>query len=96
MVVGSHTHVPTADARILPKGTAYQTDAGMCGVYDSVIGFQPEGPLERFLSKISKGTRLEAATGTATLCGLLVQTDDATGLAKTCRAVQVPKSLQAN
>ena len=55
MVVGSHTHVPTNDARLLPKGTAYQTDAGMCGDYDSVIGFAPEAPLERFLSKIPKG-----------------------------------------
>lgn len=92
MVVGSHTHIPTMDARILPKGTAYQTDAGMCGDYDSVIGFDAEAPLERFLTKISKN-KLKAAEGRATLCGLLVETDDATGLAKTCRAVQYPKML---
>jgi metallophosphoesterase (TIGR00282 family) len=80
VVVGSHTHVPTADVHILPKGTAYQTDAGMCGDYNSVIGFAPEGPLERFLTKIPKG-RLEPAMGEATVCGLLVETDDTTGLA---------------
>ena len=89
MVVGSHTHVPTADARILPKGTGYQTDAGMCGDYDSVIGFKPEAPLERFLSKITK-VRLEPASGDGTLCGLLVETDDATGLAKSCTHIQTP------
>lgn len=86
VVVGSHTHVPTNDARILPKGTAYQTDAGMCGDYDSVIGFDAAAPLERFLTKISK-VKLEPAQGPATLCGLYVETDDATGLAKECRAV---------
>ncbi len=80
MVVGSHTHVPTADARILPKGTAYQTDAGMCGDYDSIIGFSPQGPLERFLSKTRKA-KMEAADKQATFSALLVETDDKTGLA---------------
>lgn len=94
VVVGSHTHVPTADARILPKGTAYQTDAGMCGDYDSVIGFSPEGALEKFLSKVPKFGRLESAAGEGTLCGLLVETDDVTGLAKECRAVQLPKAIE--
>jgi 2',3'-cyclic-nucleotide 2'-phosphodiesterase len=94
MVVGSHTHVPTADARVLPKGTAYQTDAGMCGDYDSVIGFDAAAPLERFLTKITKN-RMEPAAGEATLCGLLVETDDATGLAKSCKAIQFPKPLAA-
>lgn len=84
VVVGSHTHVPTADARILPKGTAYQTDAGMCGDYDSVIGFDPAAPLERFLSKISK-PKIEAAQGAATICGLYVEIDDKTGLAISCQ-----------
>lgn len=93
-VVGSHTHVPTHDARIFPKGTAYQTDAGMCGDYDSVIGFEASGPLERFLTKITKH-KMEAASGEATLCGFFVETDDATGLAKSCRAVQYPKPLSA-
>lgn len=90
MVVGSHTHVPTHDARVLAKGTAYQTDAGMCGDYNSVIGFKPEAPLERFLSKIKK-VRLEPASGEGTLGGLLVETDDATGLAKSCAIVQLPE-----
>jgi len=90
VVVGSHTHVPTADARILPKGTAYQTDAGMCGDYDSIIGFEPTGPMERFLTKIPKA-KMEPAMGEATLCGLLAEIDDKTGLPKSCKAVQIPK-----
>ncbi len=90
VVVGSHTHVPTADARILPKGTAYQTDAGMCGDYDSVIGFDPAAPLERFLTKISK-PKMEAAQGAAMLCGLYIEIDDKTGLASVCRAFVHPK-----
>lgn len=92
LVTGSHTHVPTHDARILPGGTAYQTDAGMCGDYDSVIGFDPSGPMERFLTKIPK-TRMEPASGPATLCGTLVETDDKTGLAVSCQALQYPKPL---
>ena len=91
-VVGSHTHVPTADARILPKGTAYQTDTGMCGDYDSIIGFAPEGPLERFLTKIPKA-KMEAAMGEATLCGLVVEIDEVSGMTKGCKAVQFPKAL---
>lgn len=88
VVVGSHTHIPTADVRILSKGTAYQTDAGMCGDYNSVIGFEPKAPLERFLTKIGKN-KLEAASGPATFCGLLVETDDKTGVAVKCEAVQI-------
>ncbi len=94
MVVGSHTHVPTQDARILPKKTGYQTDAGMCGDYQGVIGFKNEAPLERFLTKMTK-IRLEPASGPGTLCGLLVETDDATGLAVSCEAIQLPKALGA-
>lgn len=86
-VVGSHTHIPTADARILKGGTAYQTDAGMCGDYDSVIGFDPAGPLTRFLTKMHK-TRMEPAKGEATLCGVYVETDDATGLAREVRTIR--------
>lgn len=93
MVVGSHTHVPTFDARVLRKGTAYQTDAGMCGDYNSVIGFKPEGPLQKFLSKIPKSGKLEAAVGEGTVCGLLMETDDTTGLAKSCKAIQYPQAL---
>lgn len=92
VVVGSHTHVPTNDARILPKGTAYQTDAGMCGDYDSVIGFEASAPLERFLTKISK-PKMEAAQGTATICGFYIEVDDKTGLASVCRAFMYPKAL---
>ncbi|MEM9342363.1 MAG: TIGR00282 family metallophosphoesterase [Pseudomonadota bacterium] len=80
VVVGSHTHVPTADAMILPKGTAYQTDAGMCGDYDSVIGMDKAEPMRRFVTGMSKG-RFEPAMGEATLSGLFVETEDKTGLA---------------
>lgn len=80
VVVGTHTHVPTADAMILPRGTAYQTDAGMCGDYDSVIGMQKEEPLRRFTTGMPK-SRFEPAKGPATLSGLYVETDDQTGKA---------------
>jgi metallophosphoesterase (TIGR00282 family) len=81
LVVGTHSHVPTADAQILPGGTAYQSDAGMCGDYDSVIGMQKAAAIARFVRKMP-GERLQAADGPATLCGLVVETDDATGLAR--------------
>jgi hypothetical protein len=80
IVVGTHTHVPTADAMILPGGTAYLSDAGMCGDYDSVIGMQKDEPMRRFITGMPKG-RFEPATGEATLCGLYVETDDRTGRA---------------
>jgi metallophosphoesterase (TIGR00282 family) len=89
LVVGSHTHVPTNDAHILKNGTAYQTDAGMCGDYDSVIGMKKETPIRRFTTKILKGPRMEAASGEATVCGIIVETDDKTGLASTVEAVKV-------
>lgn len=85
LVVGTHTHVPTADAMILNKGTAYQTDAGMCGDYDSVIGMQKLEPLKRFVTGMGSG-RFEPALGTASLCGVLVETNDRTGLAKGVQA----------
>ena len=78
-VVGTHTHIPTADHRVLPQGTAFQTDAGMCGDYISVIGMDPDIAISRFTGR--KSGRLSVATGTPTLSGLIVQTDDATGLA---------------
>lgn len=81
LVVGTHTHIPTADHQVLPGGTAYMTDAGMCGDYDSSIGMDKEEPLHRFVTKVPKG-RMEPATGPATLSGVMVVTDDATGLAK--------------
>ncbi|NMD08390.1 MAG: TIGR00282 family metallophosphoesterase [Phyllobacteriaceae bacterium] len=80
LVVGTHTHTPTADHHILPGGTAYQTDAGMCGDYDSVIGMEKSEPLQRFLRKLPV-ERMKPAEGEATLCGLAVETDDSTGLA---------------
>ncbi|GBD44357.1 hypothetical protein HRbin40_01843 [bacterium HR40] len=80
-VLGTHTHVPTADHRILPGGTAYVSDVGMTGDYDSVIGMEKEGSLYRWRSDVP-GPRLEPARGPATLCGVLVDTDDTTGLAR--------------
>mgnify|MGYP006286339697 CR=1 FL=1 len=80
VVVGTHTHVPTADAMILQGGTAYQTDAGMCGDYNSVIGMEKAEPMRRFVTGMSKG-RFEPAGGEATLSGLFVETDDRTGRA---------------
>ncbi len=88
LVVGTHSHVPTADAQVLPKGTAYQTDAGMCGDYDSVIGFRPEIPLHKFLHK-TPISKMEPASGPATVCGVLVETDPRTGLARAVEAVRV-------
>ena len=81
VVVGTHTHVPSADHRILAKGTAYVTDLGMCGDYDSVIGMQKEGATMRFVKKLP-GERLEVAGGEPTVCGAVIETDDATGLAR--------------
>ena len=80
LVVGTHTHTPTADHQILAGGTAFQTDAGMCGDYDSVIGMQKGGAALRFWRKMP-GEKLAPAEGPATLCGLFVETDDATGMA---------------
>jgi len=80
LVCGTHSHVPTADAQILPGGTAYQTDAGMCGDYNSVIGMDKAEPIHRFLRKVANG-RFEPANGEATLCAVFVETDEATGLA---------------
>jgi metallophosphoesterase (TIGR00282 family) len=88
MVVGSHSHVPTADGWVLPGGTAYQTDAGMCGDYDSIIGMKKEAPILRFLRK-TPGDRLTPAEGEGTLCGIYVETDDATGLARHTEPVRL-------
>ncbi|MBY0297546.1 MAG: TIGR00282 family metallophosphoesterase [Methylobacterium sp.] len=93
LVVGTHTHVPTADHRILPGGTAYLSDAGMCGDYDSVLGMHKDEPLRRFLQK-TPGARLEAASGEGTLCGIAVETDDATGLARRVAAVRLGPHLE--
>jgi 2',3'-cyclic-nucleotide 2'-phosphodiesterase len=79
-VVGTHTHAPTADERVLPGGTAFISDLGMCGDYQSVLGMGKDEPINRFLTKIPRA-RLEPANGPATLSGLAVEIDDATGLA---------------
>ncbi|WP_436638943.1 TIGR00282 family metallophosphoesterase [Microbaculum sp. FT89] len=88
LVVGTHTHVPTADHMVLAEGTAYMTDVGMCGDYDSVIGMDKEEPLRRFLTKIPSG-RFEPALGDASLSGVLVETDDSTGLARRVAPVRL-------
>ncbi len=80
-ITGTHTHVPTADHQVLPGGTAYMTDLGMCGDYDSVIGMQKAAALNRFIRKMP-GEKLSPAEGEATLCGAFVETNDATGLAR--------------
>lgn len=87
-VIGSHTHIPTADATILPKGTAYQTDVGMCGDYNSVIGFEVDEPINRLTRKYTGG-RLTPAKGVGTLYGVLIETDDKTGLAKQIEQVVI-------
>jgi metallophosphoesterase (TIGR00282 family) len=74
LVAGTHTHVPTADHQILPQGTAYVTDAGMTGDYNSVIGMEKEEPVRRFTTKLP-ATRFEPAAGPATLCGVAVELD---------------------
>ncbi|MBH5368250.1 TIGR00282 family metallophosphoesterase [Bradyrhizobium glycinis] len=93
LVVGTHTHVPTADHQILSGGTAYMTDAGMTGDYDSIIGMQKEEPLRRFTSGIPS-SRFEPAAGTATLSGVAVETDDTTGLALRIAPVRIGGRLE--
>jgi hypothetical protein len=87
LVVGTHTHVPTADYQILPRGTAYMTDAGMTGDYDSVIGMDKEEPVRRFTTKLPS-TRFEPATGAGTLCGVAVELNGA-GLATQVAPVRI-------
>ena len=87
IVVGTHTHVPTGDAMILDGGTAFMSDAGMCGDYNSVIGMSKDEPLRRFVTGMSKG-RFEPANGEATLSGLLVVTDDKTGKASAAHMIR--------
>tara|TARA_A100001011_G_scaffold390559_1_gene474260 strand:- start:140 stop:943 length:804 start_codon:yes stop_codon:yes gene_type:complete len=84
LVVGTHTHIPTNDARILKGGTGYQTDAGMCGDYDSVIGMNKKNSINRFLKKNS--TKHYPATGEATLCGVIIECNVETGLAKNIKS----------
>jgi|TARA_B110000116_G_C16759861_1_gene547810 metallophosphoesterase (TIGR00282 family) len=93
MVVGTHTHVPTSDHRILEKGTAYQTDVGMCGDYNSVIGMNKDNSLKKFL-KDPSAIKHHPAIGEATLSGLLVIADDKSGLAKKVQPIIIGESLE--
>ena len=93
MVVGTHTHVPTSDHMILEKGTAYQTDVGMCGDYKSVIGMNRDNSLKKFL-KDSSAKKHYPALGEATLSGILVSADDNTGLAKKVEPIILGKYLE--
>jgi metallophosphoesterase (TIGR00282 family) len=93
LVVGTHTHAPTADHRILPGGTAFVSDVGMTGDYDSIIGMQKDEPLNRFLRKIP-ASRFEPALGEATLCAVAVETDDSTGLSARIAAVRLGGRLE--
>jgi calcineurin-like phosphoesterase len=88
LVVGTHTHVPTADAQILVGGTAYQTDAGACADYDSVIGNDKEEPLRRFTTRIAGG-RYKPASGPATICGVFVETAPGSGLARRIEPIRI-------
>ena len=90
-VAGTHTHVPTADARILPQGTAYITDVGMCGNYDSILGFDTAAPINRLLRRYT-ADRLIPAAGKGTLYGIMVETDDNTGLALNITQVKLESS----
>jgi metallophosphoesterase (TIGR00282 family) len=93
VVVGTHTHVPTADHRVLAGGTAFVTDVGMTGDYDSVIGMAKDEPLARFLRKIPSA-KFEPANGPATLSGLAIETDDSSGLALRAGAVRLGGRLE--
>jgi metallophosphoesterase (TIGR00282 family) len=93
LVVGTHTHAPTADHQVLPGGTAFISDVGMTGDYDSVIGMTKEEPLNRFVRKIP-GARFEPALGAATLCAVAVETDDASGLALRIAPVRIGGRLE--
>jgi metallophosphoesterase (TIGR00282 family) len=93
LVVGTHTHVPTADAQLLAGGTGYLTDAGMCGDYDSVIGMEKLEPMRRFVTGMAKD-RFSPAEGEATLSGVFVETDDRTGRATRIRMIRQGGRLQ--
>lgn len=92
LVVGTHQHVPTADTRILGGGTAYQTDAGMCGDYSGVIGMDKEEPMRRFTTRMRSG-RYSPASGVGTLCGIFVETDPKSGLAVRAEPIRIGGGL---
>lgn len=90
-VVGSHTHIPTADERVLPGGTAYITDAGMAGCFDSVIGMDKEKALRRLARKLPE--RYEPAEGRGTLCGVVIDVDEDTGKARSIRRLMIDEQI---
>ncbi len=92
-VLGTHTHIPTADTRIFEKGTAYQTDIGMTGDYDSVIGVLKETPIKKFIKQIP-GEKMAPATGAATLCAAFIETDDSTGLARAIHPIRLGPNIR--
>ncbi len=92
LVVGTHTHIPTADARILKGGTALMADAGMCGDFDSIIGMDADEPLNRFLTGIPR-ERFTPADGEATLCGIAIETDARTGLTTNIIPIRIGGTL---
>lgn len=92
-LVGTHTHIPTADSQILPHGTAFQSDAGMCGDYNSVIGVNPSAPIHNFMQKVPR-ERMTTTKEEATLCGTFIITDDKTGLAKAIHPIRIGGRLQ--
>ena len=93
MVAGTHSHIPTADAQVLPGGTAYQSDVGMCGDYNSVIGMKKEAAIQKFRHK-SAESRLEPADGEGTACAVFLETNDSTGLAENIEAVRAGGRLR--
>ncbi len=93
LVVGTHTHVPTSDHRILAGGTAYMTDAGMCGDYDSVVGMDKDEPINRFMTKIAR-SRFEPAMGDATLSGIVVEVNPLSGLAERVAPLRIGGGLE--
>jgi metallophosphoesterase (TIGR00282 family) len=93
VVIGTHTHQPTADHQILNGGTGYISDAGMCGDYDSSLGMDKEEPLNRFLTKVPKG-RFEAASGPATICGVGIDISDRTGLTERIAPLRLGPRLE--
>jgi metallophosphoesterase (TIGR00282 family) len=91
-VVGTHTHAPTADQRVLPGGTAFMSDVGMCGDYHSVLGMNAAEPVSRFLTRIPR-ERFEPAVGPATVCGVAIETDDRTGKARMIAGLRLGGAL---
>jgi metallophosphoesterase (TIGR00282 family) len=89
LVIGTHTHIPTNDARVLKNGTAYQTDAGMCGDYDSVIGTKKQEFVRKFATQDTERKRVPPADGIGTLCGVIIESQDNNFLAKNIQSIRI-------